>query len=175
MDQEFFQIIADAKRGNIDAFTQLMKRCKTQVFQQAFAMLNDREEAKDVTQEAFIRTYQSLKKLESEYAFSSWLTRIVSNLCYDRLQKRKKENVVVTSDRIEETTTLSDTTDSMQMRITIQEAMQKLSFEHREVIILREIKGFTYDEISEILKIPVGTVKSRIYSARMALRDELSM
>lgn len=173
MDQELSQLIRDAKQGDTEAFAQLMSRFKGNVFRQAYAMLNDPIEAQDVSQEAFIKAYYSLEKLQNEYAFSSWIARIVSHLCHDRIQKKRKEEVVA-EEMVLKKGARSRSMEHLLLRMNLEEAMQKLSPEHREVIVLRDIQGFTYDEIAEILQVPVGTVKSRIHAARLALRNELS-
>jgi len=176
VNQELNQLVHQAKQGNKQAFEQLMTQYKGKVFRHAYAMLGDRMEAEDVSQEAFIKVYYSLHKLDSEYAFVSWLTRIVSNLCYDRIQKKKKKHIII-EDGLDET--LAESPDSegslqnKQLQLTIEEAMQTLSSEHREVIVLREIQGFTYDEMADILQIPKGTVKSRIHTARLELQKQL--
>ncbi|WP_027416187.1 RNA polymerase sigma factor [Aneurinibacillus terranovensis] len=174
MEQELYEMIRKAKRGDKEAFTQLIQRYKGQVFRHAYAMLQDRMEAEDVAQEAFVKVYFSLKSLESEFAFSSWLTRIVSNLCYTRVQKKKKEASLL-ADNLEEyipTPSSRGTMEQKQLQLTIEEAMQNISLDHRTVLVLRDIQGFSYDEIARILDIPVGTVKSRISSARLSLRKE---
>lgn len=171
VDQELYSLISEAKKGSKDAFALLLNRYKGIVFRHAYGMLSDRMEAEDVTQEAFIKVYYSLSKLENEFAFSSWLTRIVSRLCYDRLQKRKKEGVI--DEAIREQST-EETVEQKQLHLTIEEAMNTFSREHREVILLRDIQGYSYDEIADILGIPLGTVKSRINAARLLLRNEIT-
>ncbi|MDP1511891.1 RNA polymerase sigma factor [Paenibacillus ottowii] len=171
MDQELFRLIGKAKSGETEAFALLVKQYKDRVFRFAFGMLSDRMEAEDVSQEAFIKAYYSLSNLENSYAFSSWLTRIVSNLCYDRIKKRKKENIV-SSDQIEAGISTQGI-ERRDLHLTIEEAMKTLSPEHREAILLRDVEGYTYDEIAGMLHIPLGTVKSRINAARLQLRKEL--
>ncbi|MFD3447469.1 RNA polymerase sigma factor [Microbacteriaceae bacterium 4G12] len=173
MDQELHQLISLAKKGNEEAFTQLVTRFKGDVFRHAYAMVHDRMEAEDIAQEAFFKAYVSLAKLENEYAFVSWLTRIVANLCYDRLKKIQKD-LHHQTDSEEMLLETSSSIERSQQRLTIQEALQTLSVEHRTAIVLRDMQGYSYDEIAEILHIPVGTVKSRISIARTALRKELS-
>lgn len=129
MDQELYKLISRAKNGEKEAFTLLVKRYKESVFRYSYAMLADRMEAEDVSQQAFINAFYSLTKLENIYAFSSWLTRIVSNLCYDRIKKRKKE-AAVTSELME-THNPNSNIEHAYLHMTIEEAMDKLSFEHR--------------------------------------------
>lgn len=176
MEQELYSLIKSAKKGNKEAFVQLITHYKGAVFRQAYAILHDRMEAEDVSQEAFLKMYSSLTNLKQEYAFASWLAQIVSHLCYDRIRKKKKERIIF-EDNIEIQGPLlvdnSGPVEQKHLQLDIEEAMQKLSVEQRMVITLREIQGFSYDEMADILKIPVGTVKSRIHMARLALRKEL--
>ncbi|BAU29159.1 RNA polymerase sigma-70 factor (ECF subfamily) [Aneurinibacillus soli] len=176
MDHELYGLIGRASQGEQEAFVQLINRYKGAVFRQAYAMLHDRMEAEDVSQEAFLKVYSSLAKLEQAYAFVPWLAQIVSRLCYDRIRKKKRENTFIEED-IEKQIFFTQAPSSVEQKhvqLNIEEAMQKLSPEHRMAITLRDIQGFSYDEMAEILKIPVGTVKSRIHAARLALRKELT-
>lgn len=175
MADDLHELIKKAKKGDQESFRQLITSYKGNVYRHAYVLLNDRMEAEDVTQEAFIKVYYSLAKLENEFAFVSWLTRIVTNLCYDKNKMKKKaffpeelnENINVQkgSNPIEQSLT----------KMNIKEAMQKLPMEQRNVLVLREIQGYSYSEISSMLKIPLGTVKSRINTARENLRKELQM
>ncbi|MFV9510226.1 RNA polymerase sigma factor [Tepidibacillus sp. LV47] len=175
MDLELFQLISEAKEGKQDAFEQLMTRYKGVVYRQAYAMLGDHMEAEDVTQEVFLKIYNSLSSLESPYAFTSWVTKITLNLCYDQIEKRKKK-MAVTSENLDQLarSPSGGLIERKELLLTLQKTMQKLSLEHREVIILRDIQGYSYNEIAKILQVPVGTVKSRLYHARLALKNELS-
>jgi RNA polymerase sigma factor (sigma-70 family) len=161
-------IIREAKQGSKEAFTLLMERYKDHVYRYVYGMLGDSMEAEDVSQETFIKAYYSLPKLENEAAFSSWLTQIMSNICYDRY-KKKKLKFSELNDQVYE-----NKTEQQQLRLSLTEAIQKLSLEHREVILLKDVQGYSYDEICEMIKIPLGTVKSRINAARLRLRNELS-
>ena len=171
MDQELYQIIHQSKRGNQQAFAELVKRYQGPVFRHAYAMVNDRMEAEDIAQEAFVKAFYSLSKLKNEYAFTSWLTRIVSNLCHDHLKKSKKQRTMETEDMPQNQ---ESPFDQLQMKLAIREAMQRLTTEHREALVLRDIQGYSYSDISEQLSIPLGTVKSRINIARKELKNELS-
>ncbi|MGA9290496.1 MAG: sigma-70 family RNA polymerase sigma factor [Anaerobacillus sp.] len=175
MNDELFRLIHGAKKGNEQAYNKLVVMYKEKVYRHAFAMLHDRTGAEDITQEAFIKAYYSLNRLEHEYAFVSWLTRIVHNLCQDRLKKQKREAKKQAKMRADLPLRYSEKHEGEQvnMKLSIQEAMQQLSSEHRSVLILCDLEGFSYEEISHILKIPLGTVKSRIYQARNYLKSEL--
>ncbi len=170
MNLELHQLIQEAQKGDQQSFSQLVHQYKGHVYRQAYAMVNDKMEAEDIAQEAFIKAYYSLHKLENTYAFVSWLTRIVSNVCYDHLQKLSKRKTVSIEQPLEDHHSPIEATS---LKLSIREALQHLSLEHRSVIILRDIQGFSYHEISEILKVPLGTVKSRINAARTDLKNEL--
>lgn len=176
MDQELYDLITRAKHGDKKAFESLVKRYKRNVYYQAYGMLNDVMEAEDVLQEAFIKAYFSLKDLDSIYAFTSWLSRIVYHLCYDRLQRREKEKTIVIDwldIRNNQADESANPIEQKQLQIDLHQAMQSLSPEHRAVLLLREIQGLSYKEIAEIMRVPEGTIKSRIHTARLALRSVL--
>ncbi|AIQ12592.1 RNA polymerase sigma factor [Paenibacillus durus] len=170
VDEELNHIIHRAKHGDKEAFAQLVKRYKGHVYRYAAGMLGDRMDAEDVSQEAFIKVYYSLSGLDNEYAFSSWIIRIVSNLCKDRLKKRTKEQRM--SDEPNETIADQHLPDPLE-KLSIEEAMSRLTVEHREILLLHEVQGYRYEEIADIMEIPLGTVKSRLFAARMVLRKEL--
>jgi RNA polymerase sigma-70 factor (ECF subfamily) len=175
VDQELTKLIKEARGGDEEAFSTLVSKYKGQVFRHAYAMMNDRQEAEDVAQEAFIKAFYSLNKLDNDFAFVSWLTRIVSNLCYDKLKKIQKKKTVQL-ENLEQNSLHHSTSpiDRSHTKLVIQEAMKKLSTEHRTALVLRDVQGYSYEEISEILKIPIGTVKSRINAARGTMKKELS-
>ncbi|NOU62733.1 sigma-70 family RNA polymerase sigma factor [Paenibacillus sp. LMG 31461] len=171
VDHELNDIIGKAMSGDKEAFALLVSRFKDSVFRYAYGMLGDRMEAEDVAQEAFIKAFYAISKLDNSYAFTSWLKRIISNLCYDRIQKQKKTSAV-SGELIEKQRSNNDI-ERTDLHITIEEAMSKLSPEHREVIILKDVEGYSYDELAGMLHIPLGTVKSRINAARLLLRKEM--
>ncbi|ULO09827.1 RNA polymerase sigma factor [Paenibacillus sp. 19GGS1-52] len=169
-DEELYHIIQQAKQGNREAFSELVKRYKGPVYRYALGMLSERMDAEDISQEAFVKAFHSISNLENEYAFSAWLLRIVANLCKDRLKKRAKEQSFNTepNDMIEDQR-LSDPLET----VSVQACMSRLSIDHREVIVLHDVQGYRYEEIAEMVEVPLGTVKSRLFAARMALRKEL--
>jgi RNA polymerase sigma factor (sigma-70 family) len=176
VEQGLTELIEQAKRGNKQAFTELIERSKRQVFYQAYGMLNDRQEAEDIVQEAFMKAYFSLKQLGSPYAFTAWLSRIVYHLCQDRIKKRDKQDALTRkwlNEKIDNANHSRNQIEQKQLGIDLHRAMQALTLEHRTVLILREIQGLSYQEIANILGVPEGTVKSRIHKARLALRNEL--
>lgn len=173
MDEELNRIIREAKRGSKDAFAILVHRFKDHVYRYAYGMVGDRMEAEDIAQEAFLKCFAALPRLENEFSFASWLNRIVSNLCADRLKKRGKERLQTASSEALGDIEFSRAREQQRvqnLKSTIEEAMRQLSSDHRQIILLHDVQGFRYEEIARMLEIPVGTVKSRLNSARLALR-----
>ncbi|MFB9328705.1 RNA polymerase sigma factor [Paenibacillus aurantiacus] len=168
--EELQQVIRRAKRGDKEAYAQLVKDFKDPVYRYALGMLNERMDAEDIAQEAFVKAYYSLTSLESEFAFSSWLFQIVSNLAKNRLKKRVRERdyQVEAND-----STVDRGSSDPSERISMEEALARLSMEHREVVLLHDVQGYRYEEIAQVTNVPLGTVKSRLFAARTALRKEL--
>jgi len=134
-------LIQKAAEGDKDSFETLILSCKDKAYGIAFRYLKNEEDAMDALQESFIKIYKGLSSFNFESKFDTWVYRIVTNVCNDLYRKNKKK------------------------------CLDMLADEHREVIILRDIKGFSYEEISEILDCSLGTVKSRISRARLRLKD----
>ncbi|MFE4570922.1 RNA polymerase sigma factor [Paenibacillus chitinolyticus] len=167
VDEELSKIIERARRGNEEAFSELVTRFKGHVFRHAYGLLGDRGEAEDAAQEIFIKVYFALGKLDDVHAFYSWLMRIVSNLCKDKLKQRARS--VEIGEMSNETVPDFSARDP-NLKVSLQEALSHLSVDHREILLLHDVQGFRYEEIAEQTGIPIGTVKSRLFSARMALR-----
>ena len=174
--------------GDALAFEQLVGRYEQKVFNIAFRMSGDREDALDLSQESFIRAYRALNRFEGQSAFSTWLFRIVTNTCIDALRKRKRQPVVVLSTdssietddgeyQIEFPAPSDQNPEELvlgtELREQLQYALSRLSEEHRLALVLRDVEGYTYEEIAEILEINIGTVKSRINRARLSMREEI--
>ncbi len=167
VDEQLRQVIMRARQGDQTAFGQLVNRFKGPVYRHALGMLGDRGEAEDAAQDIFVKVYQAIGKLEDAYAFYSWLMRITSNLCKDKLKQRAKQ--VETDDMPDERLPDLLSPDPV-LRLSMQEALTQLSVDHREILLLHDVQGFRYEEIAELTGIPMGTVKSRLFSARMSLR-----
>jgi RNA polymerase sigma-70 factor (ECF subfamily) len=138
----------------------------------------------DALQESLIKVFRHLEQFKGDCKFDTWVYRIVVNTCYDILRKKQKEKNVYSINVLkdDEDTTIDITDDSPtpeeildinEKTNHVLECLNMMSLEHREVIILRDIQGFTYDEISQILECSVGTVKSRLNRARQRLRNKL--
>lgn len=174
------KLIKKCQKGDIDAFETLISSYEKIAYNIALKMLKNREDAMDISQEAFIKVYKSIDKFNFKSSFSTWLYRIVVNTCIDHLKKKKK---VYSIDSTVETqngeihTEIPDTTNNpeqlMEKKLTkelVHRSINELSETHKVVIVLRDIQGFSYEEISQIIGCSQGTVKSRISRARSALK-----
>ncbi|WIV10516.1 sigma-70 family RNA polymerase sigma factor [Proteiniborus sp. MB09-C3] len=175
-------LIKKCVNGNLKAFDELIEKYEKTAYNIALRMLKNPEDAMDVSQEAFIKVFKSIKTFNFESAFSTWLYRIVTNTCLDFL--RKKSTIVYSLDnpiQTEDGEMERDIPDGshspeelLEKKLTkelVNNAIGKLEENHRVVIILRDIQGFSYEEISNILDCSIGTVKSRINRARNNLKD----
>ncbi|WP_227872334.1 RNA polymerase sigma factor [Paenibacillus albus] len=172
-DEELRETIHLARQGDQDAFAALITRYKGHVYRYAYGMLGDRMDAEDAAQEAFIKAYYALAKLDNEYAFTSWMNRIIANICKDRLKKRAIKNEHESAEEPNEETTADLHAPDAAKQLSLEEGLSRLSAEHREILVLHEIQGYSYEEIAARIEVPVGTVKSRLFAARMNLRNEL--
>lgn len=179
------KLIKKCMNGNLDAFDELIEKHEKTAYNLALKMLKNPEDAMDVSQEAFIKVFRSIKTFNFESAFSTWLYRIVTNTCLDFLRKRSTnvysiDNPIQTDDgEIErDIPDDSDTPEELLEKKLIKElvnnSIEKLDENHKVVIILRDIQGFSYEEISKILDCSIGTVKSRISRARNNLKEIVS-
>jgi RNA polymerase sigma factor (sigma-70 family) len=180
-------VVAAAQRGELAAFNQLVTRHEQRVYNLAYRMLNDAEAAADATQDAFFQAYRALAQYRGG-SFKSWLLRIASNICYDRLRSRNRRPSTSLDAMIEEAEKVggadlglledpqSDPLDFATRRELARElaqALQSLPDEQRVVVILSDVQGMSYDEIVYITGASLGTVKSRISRGRLKIREYL--
>lgn len=179
------ELIEKIKHGNTDAFSQLVKIYEKKAFNFAYRMLSDREEAEDATQEAFLRVFNKIDTFCGNSSFSTWFYTILNNICLDILRKRSRSINTVSINQS------ADDEDEFELQVEdnspgpyeqlqkktakeiLEEGIALLSDEHRTVIVMRDINGLEYEDIGKILGISLGTVKSRISRARLALRKIL--
>jgi RNA polymerase sigma-70 factor (ECF subfamily) len=158
-------IVRRARHGDEGAFAELVRRFHRHAFQTAWGVLRSREDAEEVVQDAFVRALTRLPDLRDDGAFPGWLTTLVTRLAIDRARAERRRPQLARHDPPEpwhQPNPLS--------ALMIDEALGELSPEHRAVVLLRERDGYEYEEIAQIVGIPVGTVKSRLSYARQALR-----
>lgn len=175
-------LVEAAQQGDLAAFNLLIEAYQQRAYNLAFRIVRDAESAADVTQEAFLKAFRNLHRFHSG-SFHAWLLRIVMNACYDHLRRQQIRRVF----SLEEMTTTSDgnwpvstTIEGPEKAILRQElserlaqAIDRLPVALRTVLILSDIEGLSYPEIAAVMRIPLGTVKSRLSRARAAVRRDL--
>ncbi len=182
-------MVSLACEGRQRAFRELLTRYEKPVFSLVFRMVRDRERAEDVAQEAFVKAFNAIDTYDPRYKFSSWLFKIANNLAIDRLRKRELDTVSIhgapdaRSNEDEERTsiTLPSTGESPEEYVEnrelggqIEDAMGRLRPEYRTAVLLRHVEGHTYDEVAEIMDVPLGTVKTYIHRGRAELKEMLA-
>ena len=182
------KVIESCKNGDEKAFAEVVFHYQKRVFNIAYRMLGNLEEAKDLAQEVFISVFESIKDLKEEIKFDAWLTAITLNHCRNRwkyLKRRHYFNSDSLDDPVEtEEGTMpravvdpSDNPEALYEKKVIQQFIQKgllqLKEDQRELLILRDLQGFSYEEIGETLGLPEGTIKSKLHRARMDLKEVL--
>ena len=170
--------------GDADAFEALVKACEKQVYHIALNMTGSEEDAFDISQDVFLKAYRSLRSFRQESSFQTWVCRLAANRCIDFLRKQKRRGKTVSLDEPDDLGRLPELPDERYAPEQVVErrertrllraAMQKLPEDQRIILILREVEGFSYQEISEALELEPGTVKSRIARARAHLAELLT-
>ena len=169
-------LIHKAARGDEVAFEQLVKEHQNLVYNVALRLCGNREDAMDISQETFIKAWRALGKFRFECNFSTWIYRITVNTAKDYVRKENSMPHGVEISEIDDVSS-DDSPDEAAIKNDrvqdLKNAMDKLSLEHKEIITLRDIEGYSYEEIASMLSLEVGTVKSRINRARSALKKLL--
>ncbi len=182
------QVVVFAQEGREDAYRELIKRYERPVYSLIYRMVRDNETAEDLAQETFIKVLNNIDRYRPEFKFSSWLFKIANNITIDHLRRRQLDTISIegspdalTGERLRATavTVASggesplEELESKEIGASIEQAIAKLRPEYRACIILRHVEDYSYDEIAEIVKLPLGTVKTYIHRARQELREHL--
>jgi len=168
-------LIRKARRGDVEAFNVLISRWEKRVFNYLLRILQNREDALDLSQDVFLKAYQNLRKLEDPQRFAAWLFRIAHNEAYSLFRKRKPEGEPDAEERSEQAVTVGGAgVFPLELSIAVSSALGRLSSDQREAVVLKIYQGFKFEEIAEILSCPVSTVKSRLYTAFDLLKADLS-
>ncbi len=182
------QLVAAFKRGDESAFEQLWRKYEQRIYNHCLRMVGDEEEGHDLTQEVSIKVFRKIKNYEHTYAFYTWLYRITVNCCIDYLRKKHRhaQEVSLTSGSDDqspdqpreysipdETLVPDKTLLNQELSEVIDRALLQLSVKLREIFVLKEVGGFSYEDISDILGCSRGTVKSRLFRARERLQELL--
>jgi RNA polymerase sigma-70 factor (ECF subfamily) len=179
-DADETELLERARNGDSQAFGALVERYQRRVVGVAQAVVHNQDDAVELAQETFVRAYENLSKFESRSSFSTWLYRIAANLAIDFRRREGRHQVLRGEDAETEISRIpSPRGDSYQetarteLSQRINGALKELTSEHRAVILLREVEGLSYDEISDVLHVPRGTVMSRLHYARSRMREIL--
>jgi RNA polymerase sigma-70 factor (ECF subfamily) len=178
LDEELAALIRQAMNGDKASFGKLVFRYKQHIVNIAFGIVGNPYDAEEIAQEAFFKAYLSISKLTTEAAFYRWLVRITTNCSIDK-KNANARHMTQPIEQIGEGTGLQryrpeEIVERKENQQLILNALEQLTIEQRTVIVLRELQGLPYDEIAEILDIPLGTVKSRINTARLHFRKLLA-
>jgi RNA polymerase sigma-70 factor (ECF subfamily) len=179
--------VKKAQSGDMRAFDRLVSKHRGKIYAMIYNMVKNDADAWDLSQEAFIKAWKALPKFEARARFSTWLFRISHNVVYDWLRKRRIEGEGELNDEIFDASRIDpgavtapnhdmrpdEAMEKSELRDQINAAIAKLSEEHREVILLREVQGLDYKEIAEITENSIGTVMSRLHYARKKLQGIL--
>ena len=183
------ELAAMAAEGRESAFNELLVRYERPVFSLVYRMVRDRSLAEDLAQEAFIKAFNHIQSYNPDYKFSSWIFKIANNLAIDHLRKKQLDTVSLhgsphaTSAEEEERTRLSiespgespeEYVENRELGDRIEDAIGRLRPEYRTAVLLRHVEGHSYEEVAEIMELPLGTVKTYIHRGRLELRELLA-
>ena len=177
-------LVQQAKAGDRDAFAVLVTAYESKIYNLALRYLGNREDAMDASQEVFLRVFRFLPGFQEESGFSTWIYRIGVNVCKDMLTKRSRRNEqsIEIGDEEEESRTAEiadqrydpeQMMENRELKAVLADAISELPEQQREMIVLRDIQGLSYEEIATVLSLEAGTVKSRLSRARENLRKKL--
>ncbi len=183
MDFKEEALIKKAQKGDNDSFELLIIAFQDKAYAIAFSVMGNTHDAYDMVQESFIKVYKNLHKFNFNSSFNTWLYRIIKNTCIDQLRKNNRKKTLSydatylnkdneLSFQIEDEKNNMDVIFERKESVElIKSSMEKLSIDHRTVIVLSDVKGYDYQEISELLQVSLGTVKSRISRGRSRLAE----
>lgn len=183
------ELAALAAKGRETAFRELLKRYERPVFSLIYRMVRDRSLAEDLAQETFMRAFNAIGSYNVSYKFSNWIFKIANNHTIDHLRRRKLDTVSIhgsphatTQDEINQSRLVIESGDESPLELMehrelggqIESAIGDLREEYRTVILLRHVEGYAYEEIAEIMELPLGTVKTYLHRARNELKEKLA-
>lgn len=179
-------LVSSCKKGDLNAFEVIVGKYQRKLLNTAYLMVGDYEEACDIVQDAFISAFRNLKSFEGRGRFSTWLFAIVINVSKNHLKQMKSrrfneqvsfddpdisDNKIMKAARISDAAGIDDRIERIETEKNVRGCINKLESEFKEVLVLRDIHGFSYDEIGSMMKIAEGTVKSRLFRAREFVKE----
>ncbi len=185
--EEDFRLVGLAQKGDMRAYDALVVRHQGRIYAMIRNMVKNDADAWDISQEVFVKAWRALPRFEARARFSTWLFRIAHNGVYDWVRKRKIQSAGELNDEIFNRDSIDpsaktapsfvespdDALSNTELREKIEEALGKLSAEHREAVVLKDVQGLSYKEIAEVMDCTLGTVMSRLYYARQKLQTLL--
>jgi RNA polymerase sigma-70 factor (ECF subfamily) len=182
--EEDRELVRRAQKDDKAAFEELVKRHQSRVFAVAGGILRNREDVEDIAQQVFLKAYFSLKRFDQRAAFSTWLYKITVNECWDLLRKRKVRPLVFEAEFSEEQARqydgmeekadgVPDVSERLALRQEVEELMECLEERDRMMLVMKEVQGFSVEEIAEILEINGNTVKVRLFRARQRITERV--
>jgi RNA polymerase sigma-70 factor, ECF subfamily len=179
-EQDDSQLVQANQRGGQDAFGSLVQRHQRRVFNLVVRMLQDYEEASEITQEAFLAAWLGLPSFRGEARFATWLYRIAYHCALKQLERRKRERylraAIEAEQILEEVNQQKQAEDILELRVRqaiVGEQLEKLPARYHSVFILRHLQEMTYEEMADFLTMPIGTIKSHLFRARYLLKERL--
>jgi RNA polymerase sigma-70 factor, ECF subfamily len=184
--EEDIEMVNAVREGDTIAYRGLVEKYQDRVYHMVYGMVRNREDARDITQDAFVKAYDNLQRFRLESSFYTWIYRIAMNLSIDHLRRRKRKGTTefdetIASrdehggiDEIHNQESPSKALERKRLYDRIMTAMQDLPEDQRQVVLLRELEGLSYKEIADVMEIPEGTVMSRLYYARRKLQKALA-
>ncbi len=180
IEQDEAQLVVASKQGDQDAFAQLVQQHQRRVFNLVFRMLQEYEEANEVTQETFLAAWQGLPSFRGDARFSTWLYRIAYNCALKQLEQRKRDQALQTVVQAEYVAANRNEEERVDAELeaharqnAVHEQLSMLPAKYRIVLVLRHLQEKTYEEMAEILTLPVGTIKTHLFRARNLLKERL--
>lgn len=177
------KLVKKVKNGDADAFEQIIIKYEKKIFGLIYNMLRNENEIEDVAQEVFIKVYKNLDKFNGDSSLYTWIYKIATNLCLDQIKKRKEviyidEKLQLDDGEVEiqipsDEKLQDEIYEQKELKQKLESCIDKLPEKQKVMIVLRDIKGLSYDEIAEILDLKLGTVKSQINRARLKLKELL--
>jgi RNA polymerase sigma-70 factor (ECF subfamily) len=183
------ELVARARKGSEAAYRELLGRYQRPVFSLVYRMVRDRERAEDLAQETFVKVFNNIERYDPKYKFSSWIFKIATNVAIDAIRKKEPETVSLDGSRHARTDEELEATriqvasgeenpeellEARELGTEIEHAIGRLRPEYRTAIVLRHVEGRAYEEIAEIMDVPLGTVKTYIHRARGELKESLA-
>lgn len=180
------EVVRHCQEGNVDAFEELVRRYQKKMFNISYRIVGDYNEAAEVVQDAFLSAYRNIKDFKGNSKFSTWLYSIVVNVSRNKLKQLRTRSYredcslddpietksgQIHPESVSDNPSAHDKLEQHEKKQKVWECIRLLEADFRETIVLRDIRGFSYDEISDMLNIAIGTVRSRLHRARLTLKD----